>query len=87
MRDDLLLRAVGADDCASLRELVFARVLAVAEEACCASRGGAARAAAFELCMRSIGSDPQLTDLYERLLPARARVRAVHPPVRPDRQP
>ena len=76
---DITLQAVGADDCTSLRELVFARVVAVADEACCRSPRGAARAADFELCVRSIGSDPCLTDLYERLLPVRERVRSFHP--------
>ena len=79
MRADITLRAIGADDSTSLRELVFARVLMVAEEACCASPRGAARAAEFETCVRSIGSDPCLTDLYERLLPVRERVRSFHP--------
>ena len=79
MCGDITLRAVGADDGNSLRELVFARVLAIADEACCPSSRGATRAADFEMCLRSIGSDPCLTDLHERLLPARDRVRAVHP--------
>lgn len=79
MRDDITLRAVGADDGDSLRELIFARLLAIATEACCPSTRGAARAADFEICLRSIGSDPCLTELYERLLPARDRVRAIHP--------
>lgn len=83
MRADITLRAVGADDANCLRELVFARVLAMADEACCPSSRSAARAADFEMCLRSIGSDPCLTDLYERLLPARERVRAIHP-VAPD---
>jgi hypothetical protein len=83
----MTLLAVGADDCSSLRELVFARVLAVAQEACCTSPHGAVRAADFEACVRSIGSDPQLTDLYERLLPVRKRVRAMHPVAGPEGQP
>ena len=75
--DDITLRAVGADDLPSLRELAFARVLALDDAACTVSCARSARehGEAFELCVRSIGSDPALTDVYERLLPALERVR------------
>lgn len=75
--DDITLRAVGADDLPSLRELAFARVLALADAACASSclQTAQEHGDAFELCVRSIGSDPALTDVYERLLPALDRVR------------
>jgi hypothetical protein len=79
MRGDITLCAVGADDQSCLRELMFARVLALAEVACrCRGEDGRAHALDFERCVRSIGSDPQLADLYERLVPVRERVRGHH---------
>jgi len=74
---DFLLRGGGADDGEALRELVFARVLALADAACastCAERARE-RAEMFDICMRSIAGDATLTDLYERLVPVQERVR------------
>ena len=70
------IRAAGADDPAALRDLVYARVLAIADDACtcaCPERARA-RAGQFQLILRSMSADPALTDLYERLLPQRERV-------------
>jgi len=76
---DLPLRAMGADDGNALRELAFARLLALADDAlacaCTSPELARHRADMFEACVHSIGSDPALTDIYERLLPVRDRLR------------